>query len=154
MTKKIYPTPQNKYLRVYYLITFFYYLPPPPLPLYPPQFLQSKPTNNQFKLLGENTPPPSQPTLHIHAHPCSSMLIHPLMIPFHTFHPFHPFLPGSPLACSKYNLFLTSKAQKIFCFVYDRKSRHLITARFGELMISSLLSLSLAYVQGGWTVVG
>lgn len=48
--------------------------------------------------------------------------------------------------------FLTSKAQKIFCFVYDRKSRHLITARFGELMISSLLSLSLACVQGRWTV--
>lgn len=79
------------------------------------------------------------------------MLIHPLMIPFHPFHPFHPFLPGSPLACSKYNLFLTSKAQKIFCFVYDRKSRHLITARFGELMISSLLSF-FACVQGRCTV--
>lgn len=77
------------------------------------------------------------------------MLIHPLMIPFH---PFHPFLPGSPLAGSKYNLFFDKQGPEDLLFVYDRKSRHLITARFGELMISSLLSffrLCTGTVDGG-----
>lgn len=79
--------------------------------------LQFKPTNNQFKLLGEHPIPPSQPTLHIHSSMIThapSMLIHPLMIPFHPFHPFHP---GSPLACSKYNLFFDKQGPEdlLFC---------------------------------------
>lgn len=139
--------------RLYHLITFFYYLPPP-LPLCLPP-LPSSPNPQTTNLnFSANTFPPwstNPPYPFIHDHPCS---IHA-----------HPSIDDSisyissississrlPPSLFKVQPFLTSKAQKIFCFVYDRKSRHLITARFGELMISSFSSF-LAGVQGRWTV--